>query len=433
MIFFPPDAGGGDGGGDGAAVAEPTGGEGGSSGDGDVISFSPPDIGEVSLKLGKGEEPPPPGKKEGAPPPAKKADEPPPKKEEAEPKGDAPVAKLRKEYEDLKIKHAEMEKKLSEGDPRLKTIETERDAAKKELADERKRVSDLEQRSLMSSEAITAQLRPMDSEYDSKAARFYDSVPQINHGTIKDLVVEYAKLPRGKADYAEKREEFENSVNKVLGGDDDAPHKRLEKTMDWIDETFRFGAARFAKVREVEANARKLATDHDSKKFGTRKTDFETQLDQATKIPDGLEKRDPSHPKVMMAKFDASLKPEQLTAIDQGIREFVELAVLGVPPRTEADCVGMSPEQITKSKAAESERVEAARKHLPDALFNGIRALRRMPVLLNLLAKYQARLGGKIEGEPPDPDAGGGGGGNSDGDPNDLTDFKQPDLSKVRF
>lgn len=443
MIFFgnEPAGGGGGGGAGGAAVAAPpAGGEGGGDGDSAIMDFTAPNIDDVAAHLSKkgSDTPEPkPGDKKPAAKPAPAV-----KKEEPKPgEGGEPVAKLREGYEALKKEHEELKAKHGAGDPRVKVLEAERDAARAEHAAEKKRVEEFEHRRLMSDEAIAEQMKPFDQPYDEKATRFYRTV-EISHPIVKALTVEYSKLPPGTdPNYHKQRAELAKVVNRTLlkdkwnaeDVDSNPQHPDLAKTMDWLEETYQFAIARDRKWKEVSGNARKIVEEGELKGFRGRKTDFDKRLDDALKVPDGLDKTDPAHPKVMMAAFDKILKPEEVTALDKGIREFVELAVLGTSPRTAADYVGMTPEAVAQSKAAEAQRVELAKAYVPDALFNGIRALRRVPTLMKLLAKYQARLGEKIDGEPPDPNNPGGGGGDDDEAGDDLANFKAPDLSKLKI
>lgn len=406
----------GDAGGAGGGGGDSGGGSGGDGSGDDILTFEAPDAGAIADELaGKSKQPAPPPKKDPPkPPPAVK---PPTGKEE-------PVAQLRNSYETLKKDHEELKKKLEAGDPRLKTIESERDAAKKELDEAKRRNEDFETKLALSNPAVVKELKDLDDGYHKDADRFYRGVPEIDHSTVSQLVKEYTLLPFNKPEYLKARGEFEAKVNAALGGDDNSESRKLGRTLEWIEKSAEFSLERPKIVAKVQGNARKLQVEAETKGFGERKTHVSGLIQKALTVPEGMEKTDPHHPQVVLKRFDEGLTPEQISQFDKGIVEFVELAVNGVPPRTEADYAGLNPQQVAERQHAESQRVQAAKDHLVTISVNGLRALRRLPTLYALLAKYKDLAGKQREGQPPE----GGNGEGGDGSADDLRDFRAPEI-----
>jgi predicted nucleic acid-binding Zn-ribbon protein len=409
----------GDAGGAGGGGGDSSGASGGDSGGDDILTFEAPDPEAIAAEIsGKGQkQQTPPPKTPPAKPPVTPPTKPPTGKEE-------PVAQLRNSYEALKKEHEELKKTYAAGDPRLKTIESERDAAKKELDEAKRRNEEFETKLALSNPAVVKELKDLDDGYHKEAERFYRGVPEIDHGTVSQLVKEYTGLPFNKPEYLEARAKFEAKVNEALGGDENNFSRRLEKTLEWIEKSAEFSHERPKIVAKVQGNARKLQVEAETKGFGERKTHVSGLIQKALSVPEGMEKTDPHHPQVVLKRFDEGLTPEQVSQFDKGIVEFVELAVNGVPPRTEADYAGLNQQQIAERQQAESTRVQAAKDHLVNISVNGLRALRRLPTLYAMLAKYKELAGQRREGAPPDH----GSGDNGDGSGDDLRDFKPPEI-----
>jgi hypothetical protein len=382
----------------------------------DILSFDMPDAGAIAADILKGETPDiTKGKKPAAPPAVKPPEPKPAEPGKTQPKpGEEPIAQLRSSYETLKAEHTELKKRVEAGDPRLKALEAERDAAKKELDSEKKRTADYEQKMALENPAVVKELRDADAKYNGDAAKFYRSVPEISHPVISDLVTEYAQLPFNKPGYADARNAFEAKVNRALGGDDTNHSRKLEKTLEWIEASYDYGIARPGIEQRVRQNARKLSFEHEQKSWGEKKTHVSGLIQKAFGVPEGMDKTDPHHPQVVLKRLDEGFKPEQVAAFDKGIAEFVELAINGVPPRGESDYAGLTPQQIEERKAVEGQNVAAARDHLVTIAVNGLKALRRLPTLYALLAKLKEKSGSVIEGEPPDPGTGDPGTANGD-------------------
>lgn len=404
--------------GGGTAVAD-AGDAGGADPNADILSFEMPDAGAIADGIvGKGtpKAPPvtPPAKKEPVTPPAKGSE---PGKEE-------PVAKLRTSYETLKREHAELKSKFEAGDPRVKALEAERDEAKRNWDESKKRNEEYETKLALSNPAVVKELREMDEKYDKQAQRFYGSVPEISHPVISQLVQKYSRLPFGQANYREAREAFETEVNAALGAGEGEIHRKLEKTLGWIEDTADFAKQRPDVERRVHANARQLSQDAETKSFGEKKSHFTNLAKAALTVPEGMEKTDPMHPRVIIKNFDDQLEPAVREKLDAGIIDFADLALNGVPPRTEKDYAGLSPQQIQERQATEQKRVQQARDHAVDVMVNGARALRRLPVLMQMLAKYKEKAAKLGDGEPPVPGDGEGG----DTQDGDLKNLKMPEI-----
>jgi hypothetical protein len=405
--------------GGGAAVADPP--PAAPEGDADILSFSAPDAGAIADEIIKGRSTPDPGKKGDAtsPPPP-----PPPPKPGEKPKGEgSPVEQLRTQYESTKRELDDLKKKYEAGDPRIAAAIAERDVAKKELDEERKRLGEYEQRLALTNPEVTKELRELDDTWKAEADRFYNAVPDIDHSRAMALVSEYAQLPFGKPEYKAARDAFEAKVNSVLGADEGTTHRKLDKTLDWIERSYQYGKDRPAVEKRVSDNARKLHLESEGKSWTQKKTHVSTLAQKALAVPDDLVKNDPLHPKVVLKNFDAELDPEKVKLIDKDIVEFAELVMAGASPDDDSKYVGMTAQQISESKAKQGERMNRARDHAVDVIINGMRAMRRLPIMMQMLAKYKEKAGKLINGDPPDPGASGDGTGTGD---NDLTKIELP-------
>lgn len=404
--------------------------------DADLIDFAAPDIGDIGNVLKNGGDLPKAGSKKKEPEPKNEPEtNPEPKKGAKEPKntdskGEPAVASLRKAYESLKAEHEELKKTHSAGDPRVKALEAERDSARKDLEDARKRVTEHEERSLLGNPAVRKQLDDMDSEYNSKAGRFYSRTPELDHPTVQRLTQQFARLPFGTPQYKEAFAQFEQIVDEALGGDGVTTHRKLQSTMDWIEETYDFAKRRPQVERDIHSNARKLFTESQTREYTSRRDHISSLIKRAGEVPEEMEKTDPFHPRVVLKQFDSGLSEEQIAKLDANIPEFIHLAINGVAPRSEADYVGMTPEQIQESQARESQRIQMAKDHMVDALHLGMRAARRIPYLIKELAKYKELANKNAQAEPPEP---GNGGDSSPSEEDDLQNYKAPDLNKLSF
>lgn len=414
------------------AAADPGTGGGDTGGGGDpnadILSFEMPDPSAVAADIIKGKTPGEGGDPKATPAVKPPAVKPPEKKVEpaTPPPKDEPIAQLRNSYETLKKEHAELKQRVEAGDPRLKALEAERDAAKKDLDEQRKRAETLEQQQALNNPAVVKELREADGKYQGDADKFYRAVPEISHATVSQLVNEYSKLPFNSPDYRAAREAFDVKVNRLLvgdGADENAVSRKLEKTLDWIESSHEYALERPRIEARVRTNARQLAHDHESKTYGEKKTHLSGLIQKAMNVPEGMDKSDPHHPQVVLKNFDSNLTPEQVASFDKGIAEFVELAVNGVPPRTETDYAGLTPQQIQERKATEAANVQAAKDHLVHVAVNGLKALRRIPTLYALLAKYKEIAGKRVDGDPPE-----GGGTGDNPDAGDLTKIEFPKI-----
>lgn len=439
-IFFPADAGAGDGGGAGGdgGAGGAGGGGGGANGDpagaGEFDGFAPPALpADGVFGEPKGGDPAPDPKagdpKPGDPKPGdpKPGDPKPAPKGKGSPQpkaGDGTPAALRAELDALKKEKAEWEKSKGVEDPRIAQHKTEAETFKAKAAELEKKTAEYEERLLRQDPAVVGKLREFDEAYHKKAGRFYSAVPDMDHPRINALTLEYSKLPFNTDDFKTAHSEFEKKVNLALGGTEEKEHRNLDKTLEFIRDNLEAGQERGALQKEVEGNARKLAFDGQVKSYQATKSNVTTLLDSALKLPDGLD--DPMHPKVALNLFDSALKPEQVQAFDKDIKAYVELVFAGPAPRSEQDFAGMKPEEAQAIRDGEVTRSRVAREHAVDCLANGLRALRRFPVMLKELARLRAKVGEDQDLPDPDPDATGGDGGEGEGD---LKNFAPRDLA----
>lgn len=400
----------------------------------DILSFTPPDIGNVGDIIT--------GKKDGdlnAPAPGVTPEPKPAPKEPAPKPGAAPskaapaeppAKQLRDELEAVKKERDELKTKYEAGDPRLKEVERAVKEKEDEIKEAKTKLADYERRLAMADPAVTKELQVKDTEYDGAAQKFYSSVPELTTPQVHSLVREFDKLPFGKDGYREAREAFEAKVNLALGAAEGAEHRKLERALEFIERSHEYAVERPRLVSEIEKSALQLKTKAEIESFSKQQAAVRERIAQAKTVPEDLRASQPFHPRVMLDTFSKALSPEQNADLENGLSEYVELIAAGVRPKTDADFVGMSPQQIHEARSQDLERMEMAKASLPDVLFQGLKALRLFPALV----KDWQRLSAKVKEDeinPPDPTLGGDPA--AGGDPNDLKSFKAPDLATLQF
>lgn len=428
-LFADPPAGadGGNSGGDAGSSATPPAGAdggGGNASDADIMEFTPPDLGAgLAAITGKTEDPVKPA--EGAKPPVKPVD--PPAKPAGKSAGEPPAAQLRQELEKVKGELANARATMEKGDPRLADLQKEVEDRKAEIvniAKERdEKLKEYETRLAIADPRVTAKLKDLDSNFDRTANQFFTRVPELNQAGLNQLVAEYAKLPFGKPEYREARAEFEKKANTLIGGSDEADHRKLGSTLEMVEKTFDFLNERRTVDQDIRTNAHKLRSDAESADYSKSLDFVKTNLAKAKTMPEGLDKSDPFHPKVMLDVFQNSL-PDKGAALEAGIDDFIQLALVGPKPRPDADYAGMNPAQIAESRATERTQHETARAHSVDVMRNGLRALRLFPALV----KEIQRLGElhKQNGSALPPDPTGGNGGDNSAAADDVANYQAP-------
>lgn len=437
-----PPAGGGGGGTSAAADTDPA----LKAGNDDVLGYQPPGLDDIDL----GDMKPDGGKKpdddaaakeaaaraaaegkaatEKAAAEKKAADE----KAAAERSGTPPIEHLRSELKKTQTELEALRETAAKGDPRVKELEAERDAQKKELEDARKDIEVRKAREMEHDPEVIKPLKDLDSDFEKRADRFYNRVDSVNHDQVKQLLPKFLAIKKGTEGAEARREEFKQSVNKALGVEGEETHPDFDKVRDWIADVADFASQRNEMVADLRKNAASRFNEVQSKSYTTKKAELAKQIEAAKIVPEGMETTTPTHPKVVLHAVLKSLKPEQVAALTKGVPEFIELAQLGVPPRTDKDFVGMTAEQITEARGEEERRVAAARAHIPEVVYNGMIALRVVGALMRDNAKLRERLGEKRESDPPDP-----GGDGKDGKQvttgDDLTGFKPPSLDSMNY
>lgn len=447
-VFYPADAGAGDGGGGngdagaadgggGGAAGGDAGAAGGQGGDGagEFDGFKPPALGEVDFSKAEPAPAPKPGDpkpgdpKPGDPPPAD------PKKGKGTPQPKAPdgsPAALRAELDALKKEKSDWEAKSKIDDPRIAAAIAERDKFKTDHEAAAKQIADYEKRLLLADPAVRQKLEAFDLEYQKKAGKFYTSVPSMDQNRVHALAQEYAKLPFNKPEFAKALEDFEGKVNLALGGTDEKEHRALERTLDWIRDNVDSSSERAKLSKEVTENAEKIARDAQVQGYQSTKKGVDDLLKAAFEVPENL--TDPTHPRVALKTFDTALTPEQIAAIDKDIPEFVRLVFAGTPPRSDADFAGMQPDQIREIRQREAANELKARHHAVDIMANGLRALRRFPTLMKELARLRDRVKETAAGDPGADGGGEGGGAGGGGAADDnLTNFVPRPLGAEKF
>lgn len=430
-IYRDPDTGGG---GSGtppsSASGESAGGDGG--GDGDLLTLAAPDIDvAAAFASGKSEAPPEPGKKD-APKPAPK----PPAKPGAPPEpksGEPPAAQLRKELEATKAELASLKTRIEAGDPRVKDLEAAVKAKEAELGSEKTRAEQYRERLLLMDPSVAEELVTLDSGYNKKAGSFYRSVTEIGQPQVNALVEEFARLPHGKAEYGAARQQWEAKVNEALGATDGAEHRKLERAIAFIEETYDFAVDRGQAERKVRAEASTREFEGSVKGYSTKAIRVDDLIKRAGEVTPDMETSNPLHPDVVLKNFLSVLTEEQQAKMKQGIPEFIRLAIAGLKPRSQADYAGLSPDQIAESRATETARAQTAQDHAVRVIHQGALALRVMPSMWKEIQRLRAKVKEDADGAPPDPS---GNGGDSQGGGDEMTELKNlraPDVSKLSF
>lgn len=416
---------------------DPSGGGGGGDPNADIMSFAAPDIGDVAALIGDTSPPPDPAKPP-APKPAPPAPKPPtppapkpPTPPVKPPAGDPPAKQLREELDAVKRERDELKAKFETGDPRIKQAEDAVKAKETEIAEARTKLADYEKRLAMSDPAVTKELADKDTTYNGDAGKFYSSVPELESAQVHAFVKELNALPHGTPEYRKARAEFEQKVNLALGGTEDSEHRKLERALAFIEKTHEYAVERPKLVEKIEGSALKLKHEADMSSYEKQHADVRARIAAAKQVSDELRAENPTHPRVMLDTFIKAMKPEQVSEVEAGIGEYVELVTAGVRPKTDADFAGMSASQIREARQEESLRLQAARESLPDVLVTGLRALRFLPALVKDWQRLQAKVKEEDAAAPPDPTGG--------GDPaaptgeDGLKDFRPPSLADLNF
>lgn len=425
FLFFAPDEGGASGAVMDAPPAADTGGD-------DLATMSAPDLDMTEAFLSDktdvapqaGTKPTPDKPAEPAPKPeAKKPEQQPqPEKKTGKPAptGEPPAAHLRKELDAVRAERDDLKNRLGAGDPRVKEMEEAVKAKENELAEIRKEAETYRQKALLQDPTVAEELAKIEKPYNEQATRFYRSVPEIDQDSIYALGRQYLALPFNSPEYAVARREWEEKVNERLGGSEGVEHRKLASTLQFIEDTVEF-TNRYQEAKQyVQQNAHKIAFDGQVKAWTDKHSTVTSLIKQAREVPEGMEQTNPLHPKVVLNKTLSVLKPEQRAKLEDGVEDFMKLALAGVKPRSEGDFAGMTPAQIKEAKANEQARYEKAFNHLADVGTNGMIALRLLPSLYKEIQRLQARVGEEVADAPPAPGSVAGGSETAD----DLATFK---------
>lgn len=410
----------------GPAANNEGGGGGGPGGDAEInefADFTPPDIDFAALgeKKSGGDPAPKAGEKPAEPATPKPGEKPVPAAPVVK---DPPAALLRKELETSKAALAAAEKRLQEGDPRLKQYQDDVKAARAELEAERKKSTEYEQKLAVMDPRVTAKVAELDSAHDAVLGKFFLRVPEMDQSSLTALTRQYYQLPFGKEGYPEALRAFEAAVNKQLGGDEITEHKRLPQALEMIEKTFDFLNQRRELEGEIRKNALSLRAAADEQEFGKTKGFISEKLQFAQSVPEELEKTQPFHPKVVLKHVLGAMTPEQKAQTVKGIPEFIELAMGGVKPMGDADFAGLTKEQIAEARELDTAKREHARGGAIDMIYNGAIALRTIPSLWKEIERLNTALSARAAADPDDPTRGAEGGGG--GDSSDIRDFKAP-------
>lgn len=364
--------------------------------DASVIDYVPEDISGDFLS----KEPPAPPP--AAPPAAPPATPPPAPAGKDKPPGEGVAGQLRTELNAVKLERDELKERLGKEDPRVKALDEEVKAAAGKLAAADKRLKEYETKLALADPAVTEKLRVMDSDFDTKAGRFYESVPEMNADAVTQLAREYHKLPFNTPEYKDALAAFEAKVNAELGGDETTESRKLDKALGFIQDFRQYSLDRNRTQKEVQDSALKLKRDSEVQKFTGERTWISKALAEADKLPEGMAETSPFHPRVMLANFKQQMPPETVAAVSKGIPEYINLVLAGPKPSTEEDYAGLSEQQIQEFEAEKQQKYTSARRTAVDVMHNGLLALRIVPSMMKEIARLKDMLK-QAPTAPPDP------------------------------
>lgn len=384
-----------------------------------ITSYEPPaiDLGEgAGRAFGAGDTP----SNEPAPAPAQKKEEPKPKeppKEQKDAKGEPPAAQLRRRLQEVEKERDEKTGSLTkeietlraerdtlrDNHPRVKEIDQELAAARKELQEVKARAEDYEKRALLSDPYVAKEVVELQEKFKGEQGRFFQRVPELAPAQVHSLLLAYENLPFGQPEYREKRQEFESQVEEALGSS-----RKVDTVLDFLEGCREYDRNLRQTVQSVQKDAFKRKFDGERQDYEKKATRVKDLIAKAVAVPEGLEQSHPYHPRVALSKLDAALGQDKVQELDKGISDFVLRVMAGMAPRADEDYGNLPPEKIKAAKDDDQQRWERDRDVAVQMLVEGERWRRRGPGLVKELQRLYEVLGSREKAVPPDPTSNGG-------------------------
>lgn len=404
-----------------------------------VIDFTPPpiDLSAIEGKTPAAIEPTPPPKTPAAPepgktPPAPKPNEPPkpPVKPDNSPAGlmRAELEKVKGELAAAITERDDLKGKFEKGDPRLEEAKREVEAKAEELKKLTGENEKFRREQMMQDPRTHPEVIKLMGDYEQVATRFYSRVPELNQQSVNGLVQTYAQLPFGKPEYAQARAAWEKTVNAALGGTDEAPSRRIDQAVDFIEKTLDFSRDHQEAVTKARTDVEGRYWEAEKASHKERITKIRQLAAKAKEVPEDTAQLNVELPSHALALFDRSfLSDEQKAKFNEGIPQYVELVMAGLEPKADADFTGMDAAQIKAARTADAAKMGKAHDSAVHVMTLGLEAFRRFPVLVKELIRLREKLGEKATAEPPDPTKQKGGE-HTPGEAQSIEEYKAPPI-----
>lgn len=391
----------------------------------DPLTYTPPGA-EALQKFVEGTEvTPPAGTVTPLETPPKKEEPPvePPKKEEApkpveKKQKEEPASQLRGRLKELETEKTRLETELqaAKSDTRVTELTKKLEENEKRIAEREEALSEVKRKLSVYNPLAHEKLVTMRDEFNAEFKGWTEEVPALEP-VYRSLVDEFAGLPRGTAEFADKLREFRGKIREDYSEDADLVLSAIKKGYEF-------------RTKHAKA-AEEIQRDGEKHEFESMKTRWQAQRDELDKEwagyftpPADAETVDPYNHQLFMKRFEEVLPKEEVEKIDKNLKGFVDRVFNGAQPRTKADFPGMSDEQVKSELDAIEQRVASERKEAKRILAIGAKMLYYFRPWIADYEKLRARAAGRAEAQPPDPT--GKDGVKPAGKSDDLMEYKPP-------
>lgn len=400
-------------------------GGGGGSGEVDIANYTPPAVSIDDFLDGAPTKKEEPAKKEQ---PAKKEE--PAKKEDAPAKKelapDAPAAQLRsrlKELEtELQTKTSDLQKQLeaARSDKRVEELTRKIQETEGREATARKEREEIERKLLVHNPLVSKKLAELRESYNREWSETMEVVPSLKP-VFRQLLDEFADLPRGKEDYPDRLSAFKKKLREQFEDDQPAVFDALRKGLKFREDHSRMADEIQRDAANIEFTERRSAWEKESGEFEKEYPNFfEPPADAADK--------DPLNARLFMKRFESGLPPEEIQKVDGNIKTFLNRLLYGAQPRQRSDF----PELDDAAAVAEIKRIDSlvaedrqkAKQLLPLAL----KFLMYARPLIAQVIKDRDVADKKRKAAPPDPTRTPGSEGGVGSDPADVANYNPPPI-----
>lgn len=328
------------------------GGGGGDPGEIDIMNYVAP---TPTNDIFEGEDdptPPPAAKKQE---PSKKADPSPDAKKPATPAplaDNAPANLIRARLKEVEstsaAKIAELERQLGEAksDPRIDQLTKRLEAAQKEYEAAGKQRDDYESKLLVHNPHVSKKLRELESSFNEDWKATMEIVPGLQP-QYRQLLDEFAALPRGKDDYAEKLQSLKAKLREDFAEDMPTVFAALQKGLKFRQDHAKMG-------EDIQRDARGMMHAEQEKSWKEKHEAFEKEYPTYFEPPVDAADKDPLNVKYFLKEFEAGLPKEEVEKVNHNVKLFVDRVLHGAQPRRREDF----PDLDDKGAKAEMDRIE---------------------------------------------------------------------------